>query len=95
MSEEAEEPKTESPRKPAAASQKRELEQAPLMLRKASWILVAGAMFPFFSALRYAAAAVNKHGGLSTSHGFRCIQEQLGRDPWFKMIEDTPGQNPA
>ncbi len=65
MSEEAEEPKTESPRKPAAASQKRELEQAPLMLRKASWILVIGALFPFFTALRYAAAAINEAGGLT------------------------------
>ncbi len=71
MSEEAEEPKTESPRKPAAASQKRELEQAPLMLRKASWILVIGALFPFFSALRYSAAAINKVGELTNAFDWK------------------------
>jgi hypothetical protein len=67
MSEEEQAPKTES-RKTAAAPAKREMEQAPLMLRKASWILVVGALFPFFSALRYAAAATNKVGDLT--HAF-------------------------
>ncbi|MCP5023856.1 MAG: hypothetical protein GY930_19085 [bacterium] len=71
MSEEEQEPKTESPRKPAAAPQKRELEQAPLMLRKASWILVAGAMFPFFTALQYASAAVHKAGGDTQSFDWK------------------------
>jgi len=32
--------------------EKRQLERAPLLLRKASKILIAGALFPFFSALR-------------------------------------------
>lgn len=65
-----EEPKKES-RRPAAAPAKRELEQAPLMLRKASWILVIGALFPFFSALRYAAAAINKVGDLTQAFDWK------------------------
>ncbi|MCA9001547.1 MAG: hypothetical protein KDB61_06465 [Planctomycetes bacterium] len=54
-----------------AASGKRELEQAPLMLRKASWILVIGALFPFFSALRYAAAAINPVGELTMNFDWK------------------------
>ncbi len=45
---------------------KRELEQAPLMLRKASTILLIGSLFPFFSGLKYAATAAYKVNGTST-----------------------------
>ncbi|MBL4771116.1 MAG: hypothetical protein JKY61_08240 [Planctomycetes bacterium] len=74
MSEETEDPKSEtreSRKQAAAAPAKRELEQAPLMLRKASWILVIGALFPFFSALRYASAAVNKVGDLTNAFDWK------------------------
>ena len=49
-----------SPRAKQGDREKRELEQAPLMLRKASWILMVGALLPFFSGLKYAATAVDK-----------------------------------
>jgi len=71
MSEEEQEPQTRSSRKQAEASQKRELEQAPLMLRKASWILVVGAMLPFFTALRYASAATEKVGNLTNGFDWK------------------------
>lgn len=48
---------SEAPRERRSGRQigeKRELEQAPLMLRKAAKILLIGAIFPFFSAIKYA-----------------------------------------
>ncbi|MCP3915045.1 MAG: hypothetical protein GY711_05780 [bacterium] len=43
--------------------EKRELEQAPLMLRKAAMILLIGALFPFFSAIKYATAVKTMGAG--------------------------------
>ena len=61
-----EETKKESRRSAKTEVSKRELEQAPLMLRKASTILLIGALLPFFSGLKYAATAVNKANGTTT-----------------------------
>ncbi len=49
----------------AKETAKRELEQAPIMLRKASVILLIGALLPFFSGLIYASKAKFEVGELT------------------------------
>ncbi|HPF14114.1 MAG: hypothetical protein H6829_03460 [Planctomycetes bacterium] len=72
MSDEETKPET-APRSRQQDSAKRELETAPLMLRKASYILLAGALLPFFSGLMYAANAKHEVGDLTQAFDWKTL----------------------
>ena len=46
----------------AAGSNQRELETAPLLLQKASQLLIVGALFPFYTGVQYASQAISQVG---------------------------------
>ena len=46
-----------------AGTNPRETEQTPVMLRKASQLLLIGALFPFYTGVKYASTAAQDAGG--------------------------------
>lgn len=60
-------------------SQKRDLEQAPLELRKAAQVLTIGALFPFYYGVKFAVTAIQPEGNLD---GFAQWAENSGAFPF-------------
>lgn len=60
-------------------SQKRELEQAPLELRKAAQVLTIGALFPFYYGVKFAVTAIQPEGNMD---GFAQWAEGSGAFPF-------------
>lgn len=53
-----------------AGTNPRESEQTPVMLRKASQLLMIGAIFPFYTGVQYASAAAHAAGETTKTMGF-------------------------
>ena len=64
-------------------SQKRELEQAPLELRKAAQVLTIGALFPFYYGVKFAVTAIPPTGNLD---GFAQWAEGSGAFPFLAFL---------
>ena len=64
-------------------SQKRELEQAPLELRKAAQVLTIGALFPFYYGVKFAVTAIPPTGNLD---GFAQWAEGSGAFPFLAFF---------
>ena len=64
-------------------SQKRELEQAPLELRKAAQVLTIGAFFPFYYGVKFAVTAIPPTGNLD---GFAQWAENSGAFPFLPFF---------